>query len=634
MKSFLALCILAIVATAGDRASAQANVIENQSTYLYVDAKAGSDNNSGAQSSPFKTVQAAINKANVLNQQNTGVKVIVNAGTYRELVNIGNYKTTGATLTLQAAVAGTAVISGSDVLTGWNVASGIYTRGWTYTTSACALPGGWPTTFAPIALRSEMIFVNGIPLTQVTAWGDLRPGTFFLNTTYAVLHIYPPAGTDMSTAVVEAAVRPVTFKIENRTNVVLRGLVFQHASNCINTTGANIYSSNNVLVDSVQARWNNWGGMGVYSSNNVTVQNSVANYNGGVGFHASKSQNVLLNFNESDYNNWRGAQAAFYDWGMGGTKLMYERNVTVQNHFSYNNQAQGLWFDTDNKNVTIKNATLSGNVHAALQIERNEGPLTLANSRLCSSGAGVNVLTSTGLTIQNNTFYNNSGTNKGQAEIFITGQAGGRIITDWLTGQSYDLFTTGMVLTGNTFANASQGQFLFGTYLGGNDWTLFASTLNASNNTWYDPNTASAFKIVNGHILALSAWQSAMQTDYSSLWQAPATSPVSACAAPAPTYADFNINLDTNNYTMAAGKAVATVRVNSFGYGPVSLKAEGMPSGVSATLSQASITSGVVTLTFNSTKTAAVQTVPITLFGVSGSRVHSATFYLHVNPLT
>src|SRR3954453_12469881 len=57
MKIFLALCIVAIVVTAGGRASAKANVIENQSTYLYVDAKAGSDNNSGAQSSPLKTVQ-------------------------------------------------------------------------------------------------------------------------------------------------------------------------------------------------------------------------------------------------------------------------------------------------------------------------------------------------------------------------------------------------------------------------------------------------------------------------------------------------------------------------------------------------------------------------------------------------
>ncbi len=633
MKSFLALSILATLAASGVRASAQANVSENQNTYVYVDANIGSDSNSGAQSSPFKTVQAAVNKANQLNQSGVGVKIIVNAGIYRESVNIGNYKTTSATLTLQAAVPGTAVITGSDVLTGWSVSAGIYTRGWTYGVSSCAVPSGWPTTFAPIALRTEMIFVNGAPLTQVTAWADLRPGTFFLNTTYAVLHIYPPTGTDMSTAVVEAAVRPTTFAVENRSNIVLRGLVFEHASNCIDSTGANVYASTNVLVDSVQALWNNWGGFGIYSSSNVTVQNSIASYNGGVGFHGSRDQNVLFNFNESDYNNWRGAQAAFYDWGMGGTKFMWNRNTSVQNHFSYNNQAQGLWFDTDNKNITINNATLSGNVQAALQIERDEGPLTLQNSLLCSSGQGVNVLTSTGVTIQNNTFYNNSGTNKVQAEIYLAGQAGGKVITDWLTGQSYDLFTTGMVLSGNTFENASPGQLVFGTYLAGTDWTLFASTLKSSNNTWYDPATANAFKIVNGHVVGISAWQSAVQTDYTSVWQQPATSPAAACMAPAPAYADFNLNLDTDNYTITSGKAVATIHVNSFGFGPVSLQAEGMPAGVSATLSQSSLTSGAATLTFNSTKTAVAQTVPITLFGVSGSRVHSATFYLHVNPL-
>src|SRR5215469_13639267 len=102
--SFLALCILAIVASASGRAIAQANVVENQTTFLYVDGNVGSDSNSGAQSTTFKTIQAGVNKANSLNQQGIGVKVIVNSAVYREQVNIGNYKSTSATLTIQAAV--------------------------------------------------------------------------------------------------------------------------------------------------------------------------------------------------------------------------------------------------------------------------------------------------------------------------------------------------------------------------------------------------------------------------------------------------------------------------------------------------------------------------------------------------
>ncbi len=633
LKVLFTLFLLATISITGSRTSAQANVVENQSTYIYVDGRLGSDSNSGAQATPFKTIQAAINKASQFNQQGSGVKVIVNAGVYREAVTIGNYKSTSATLTVQAAVAGTAVIAGSNVVNGWAQENSIaYDTPWTDRAGFCALPSGWPATFAPIIQRTEMVFVNGSPLSQVMSWNDLRPGTFFFSDAYQMLHIAPPTGTNMATSVVEVATRPTTLSVVSRNNVVLRGLVFRHAADCINSSGASVYSSSNVLIDSVQALWNNWGGLGIYTSQNITIQNSVGSYNGGTGFLTDQDQNVLFGFNESDYNNWRGAQGAFYDWGMGGTKLFQTHTATVQNHFSYNNQAQGLWFDTDNHNITVNNVTLSGNVQAALQIERDPGPITVQNSHFCSSGQGINVLTSPNLTINNNTFYNNSGTNKYQAEIFIGGQAGGIVINDFLTGQAYDLFTTGMVLTGNTFLDASSGQLVFGTYLGGTDWTQFASTLKAGSNTWYDPATASGFKVVNGHIVNLSVWQSAVQTDYTSTWQASATPPLSVCTPPAASFADFNLNLNSNVYTMSAATATSTARVNSFGFGTVNLQLEGVPSGVTATISQSSLVSGAVTITFKAASTAVKQTVPITLWGISGSRVHSVTFYLNVSP--
>jgi hypothetical protein len=38
-----------------------------------------------------------------------------------------------------------------------------------------------------------------------------------------------------------------------------------------------------------------------------------------------------------------------------------------------------------------------------------------------------------------------------------------------------------------------------------------------------------------------------------------------------------------------------------------------------------------VALTLTAAKTAVTQTVPMTLWGISGSRVHSVTFYVHVS---
>lgn len=636
-KSFLIL-LFAALAMAGGRARSQANVTENQTAYLYVDAQKGSDGNSGTSSLPLKTIQAAINKANTNNQKSIGTKVIINAGVYREFVNVPAIsKQTNATMTLQAATTGTAVIAGSDVLTDWTAEDGnpsIYAHGWTYNFGACAVPAGWSGSFATVALRTEMIFVNNIPLTQVMSYGDMRAGTFYVNEAYDVIHVWPPAGTNMQTAVVEAAVRPQTLNVQGRSNVVLRGVVLRHAATCINKSGATITNSSNMLIDQVQAVWNNWAGLAVSSSSNITVQNSIASYNGGAGFEGYADQNALYSFNESDYNNWRGAQAALYDWGMGGTKLMLMRNTTVQDHFSYNNQAQGLWFDTDNKNITINNATLSGNVLASLQLEANEGPIALTNSTLCSSGGGVNVINTEKLTIKDNTFYNNSGSIKYQAEIFVAGNPGGRVIKDWQTAESYDLFTSGTVMTGNTFEDASTGQNVFGTYLSGDDWAEFANTLNSSGNRWYDPLTAASFKIPNGKLVKLAGWQSATGTDLTSDWALPPASPAAACAIPAPSFADFSVNMDSEAYTMTAGKAIATVRVNSFAFGPVALQVNGLPAGVSASLSQQNLVSGVVTLTLSASKTAKAQNVPISLWAYGNSRVHSATFYVKVVPAT
>ena len=629
------LSVLAIAAagTSACLLSAQANVVENQSTYIYVDANIGNDSNAGTVTSPVRTIQNAINKANVLNQQGIGVKVIVNPGVYREAVSIGNYKTTSATLTVQAAVTGRAIISGSNVVQGWSQQNATtWQAHFTSSTGFCPIPAGWPSGYAPIIQRTEMVFVNGTPLTQVLAFNDMKPGTFYFSDAYQLLHIAPPAGTNMSTAMVEVASRPTTLKVSGRSDVVIRGLVFRHAANCLNTSGASIGSSYNVLVDSVQALWNNWGGLGVYSSNYVTLQNSVASYNGGVGIVTNQDQNLLFNFNESDYNNWRGAQGAFYDWAMGGTKLFQTHTATVQNHFSYNNQGEGLWFDTDNQNITVTNATVAGSVTAALQVERNKGPITVQDSHFCSSGQGINVLTTSSLTVKNNTLYNNSGTNKYQAEIYIAGTNGGIVINDFVTGQPSTLFTTGTTLTGNTFQDASGSQMVFGTYLSGTDWSQFATTLTTSGNTWYNPATTTAFKVPNGKFVNLAGWQSTVQNDYSSVWQLPSVSPAVACAAPAPSFTDFNVVLDNNTYTMSAAKAVATARVNSFGYGTVNLKVSGLPTGVSGSLSQSSLVSGAVTVTFSAAPTAVKQKVPVILWGVSGSRVHSVTIYLNVSP--
>jgi len=631
--SFTALAI------AGFRAHTQ--VIANQvpSGTIYVDSQNGSDvvanvTTAGTATAPLQTIQSAISLANLRNQQQLGTTIVVNPGVYRESINIGSVSgQTAAPLVIQASTTGSTVISGSNVLTGWQPVSGhagTYWHSWSYNFGQCAIPSGWPGPVQTIVRRTEMVFVNGTPLTQVLAESQLRPGTFYVDEGANQLLIRPASGVSVSSATIEAAVRPTIFSISGRSNVTVKGMIFKHANSCINKPAAVITGSSNVVVSGVQAVWNNWGGLGLFGNSGLTVQNSIASHNGGVGFMIVKGVNTTFSYNESDFNNWRGAMGALYDWGMGGAKFFQMHTATVQYHYSYGNQAQGLWFDTDNKNITVNHATVAGSTLAGLQLEANEGPITVENSHLCSSRSGVTTLNQSKLTMKYNTFYNNGGFGQYPGQIFIAGRAGGHVIYDWQTGAYYNTKTTDTVLTSNNFQATASGQHVFGTYLGGSDWSGFAYSLVASGNHWYDPTSSYSFMLPAGHMVNFSGWKSAVGTDYSSYWSSAAAA--SACSIPSQSYTDFTVNLDRQTYSMSTGHGSVGIKVANYGYGTVYLSVSGLPSNVSASFSRTSLSSGVATMSLYATKYAVNKTVPITIWAVSGSRVHPVTFNVHIVP--
>jgi hypothetical protein len=630
---------IAALAIAGIRAQSQAIATLTPSNAIYVDSQKGSDVVSdavtaGSTAAPLQTIQAAVNLANTRNQKNIAATIMVNPGVYREAINIGPVNGgTAAPLVIQASTTGNTVVSGSNVLTGWQPVSGhagVYWHSWTYNFGVCALPSGWPNTMPTIARRTEMVFVNSAPLTQVLSESQLLPGTFFVDEATNQIMIRPASGTNVSTAKIEAAVRPLIFTVYGRSNVTVKGMIFEHANTCMNKPAAVISGSKNVVVNEVQAIWNNWGGIQFAGDTNLTVENSIASHNGGVGFMGDQDVTSTFKYVESDFNNWRGAMGAFYNWGMGGTKLFQMHTATVQNMFAYGNQAQGLWFDTDNKNITVNGATVAGSAMSALQLEANEGPVLVENSHFCTSLAGVTVLNNEKLTMKYNAFYNNGGFGQYPGEIFIAGRAGGHGINDWQTKQYYDLKTTGTVLTSNNFQDVSSGQHVFGTYLSGSDWSGFAYSLVSSGNRWFNPSTAYSFMLPSAHLVNFSGWKSAVGTDYSSFWSLVSVS--GPCAIPATTYTDFTVNLDRETYSMSAGHGTIGIKVDNYGYGTVKLSVNGLPSNVSASLNHSTVYNGVVTLSLSATKYAANKTVPITIWGVSGNRVHPVTVNVHIVP--
>jgi hypothetical protein len=637
LRVFFIALVCCLLAVPFHYAEAQANVVENQNIYLHVNASSGADSNPGSPSQPFRTISAAVAKALANNRAGIGTKVLIDPGVYREFVKISPYNQTSAPITIQATTAGTVKIDGANVLTNWyRKTSNIYAYSWKDTVAGCPLPGGWYTGMPSIVQNNEMVFVNGTPMTQVSSVSQMRPGTFFVNSSYQELDVWPPTGTDMNTATVEAAARRETLEVDNGKNMVFRGIILQHAASCMNQNGANVYNSSNILFDNVQVYWNNWGGLGISGSNHYTVQNSTANYNGGVGLAAFEVKSALYQNNETDYNNWRGEMVGLYDFAQGGTKLMHAHGITVNSHRSYNNAAQGLWFDTDNTNVTVANSQLVGNTVAGLQLEANQGPVTVQNSSMCSSGMGVHLINTNDLTMTGNVFYNNGGQNFQNGNFFLAGKAGGRVFTNFETGQTETTFTENTKLENNVLTAANSSQFVFNTYLSGSDWSKFINSLQSNNNYWYNTQQTSAYIVTLGKHVTFGGWRSVSGQDYNSSW-AQASTYARGCGVPGPAYKDFHVQAHNAAayvpaYYMSNGSVSIPLQVKSYGYGSVQLSVYGLPSGVSASFSPSTLTSGNSTLTLRASSSAAAQTVPITVFAASGSRVHTITLKVGIRP--
>lgn len=640
-----AIALSAGIALTG-RAFAQANVIEDEPVTIYVNDQTGSDSNPGSSSQPVATIQQGINLAMVQVRNAIGADVLIAPGVYREAISVPAVWT-GAALTVQAQTSGTVYVDAADVLTnGSPTGSGAYIYPWIDTVGGCTLPPGWITGMPPVVLANEMVFINGSHLSQVMSTSQLIPGTFYVNALAQEVEIYPTSGTNMATAQVIISDRRSTLTAIAAENVVFRGLVLQHAASCMNTDGANVSSSSNILFDHMQFRWNNWGAFGINVSSNITVQNSTMSYNGGLGFMGYQIQYGLFSNDEADYNNWRGEMVGFYDFAQGGFKFGRARNVTINGFRGYNNQAEGLWFDTDDESVTVNNSVLVGNATENLKLEANEGPITVTGNTLCSGGVGVMLMDSANVSLSNNYLYGNQSagniqtfgylTTAQNGQVYLAGAQGGRSYLNSQTGAWVTTENRNLTFTNNTFVDSGSGQYLFNTYLSGYDWTDFLDSFYSTGNTWYDSSNSNSFRVPNGQTTSFGGWQNYTGQDYTSQWLSQNYS--TACGVPAPVYPDFallarNAVNFIQSYTMVNGALTIPLQVKSFGFGPVHLSARGLPQGVNAAFSSSSLVSGSSILTLTASSTAAAQRVPITIFGTAPNRTHSLTLWVKVNPI-
>jgi parallel beta-helix repeat protein len=475
------ICLSIGTAYICQRAFAQPFVLETPSIYVDASEERASDSNSGSRGAPLRTIQRAVDLAARSLAHKLPVRIIVGPGTYREAITItGLGHPSDPALTIEARVKGQTIVSGSDVWIGWRRDSGrMLVHKWQYAWGTAPNPRGWPE-LQQIVRKREMVFVNGVALEQSLGLPLPKPGTFAVDGASIVVN--PPSNTDPQLATIEVAVRPVLLKSSGHANnLTLRGLVFEHANTAAGygTNAAVVLAGSNITLEDCKFDRNNWVGLSIATADHIRLVNCTADNNGENGISMWRVSQLQATNLSTSGDNWRGAAGNFLGWDADGFKALSLHDATFINYRALNNRAGGMWLDTDNVNIVIRDAVVSHNLTNGFFFEKNQGPIVVSGSTIARNrDSGVQGSYSTNVSLIDDLICANEVT-----QVRIAGRDGVIHISDHWNGQPYQLSSAHWKIQNSRIIATSGSQGLVGTYLS-SSWPDFASTLTSNNNLW------------------------------------------------------------------------------------------------------------------------------------------------------
>lgn len=357
------------------------------------------DGNPGTADRPLRTIQAAVNLARRHARAGEGTRILIGPGVYRETVDISG-RADNAPLIIEARPTGRAVISGSDLFTEWRQVgpgAGVWEHHWPHRFGWVDNP--WPglMPMTTPGLRRELLFIDSRPMRQVFARENLEAGTYFVDEEGGRLLLQTPAGSDPRRRRVEVSVRPTAptgphsklMRLNEVSNVIIRGLVFEHAASMpFSDPALMLRRVNNIIIEDCTMRWNNGEGLSG-EGRNVIFRRVVAGDNGTLGMSGSW-RNALIEQCQTNRNNWRGMLFGVTGWAPCGFKFAYVDGMILRDHQAIQNGASGGWFDDQNRNVLIERFNGLNNFRSGLSLEANTGPIVVRSSILMGNSVGLN----------------------------------------------------------------------------------------------------------------------------------------------------------------------------------------------------------------------------------------------------
>ena len=355
---------------------------------------AADDDKHGTPDAPFATLRYACLAAARAKDAGVGVKLVLASGTYRETAEIPapphGQADTDAPLVIEAAERDQAIIDGADTEgrtpSTWKIENNHWTHPWPFVRAKATVhkPGFEPTANA--AYRSgDMVSVNGTPLRQVNSEAELAPGCFWGSVTRsgpgrgreafnARVIVQPPEDTPLEGAVIQVSTRAGGIKIDQRRNVVVRGVMCQHAANPAgagsgsDAAGVSLTGCSNVLLEDVLSQWNDGMGLAASKCAGLTLRRVRLLHNGGIGLMAEAGENLFSEDCEVSFNHFRGEWAGGLEAGnvfaIAGSNL---RGATWLRLHVLGNTCRGLEANGA-QDVTIEDAVLQDNVAGGILV--------------------------------------------------------------------------------------------------------------------------------------------------------------------------------------------------------------------------------------------------------------------------
>ena len=411
-RSLKAVVMIVLVTSCAVDAKASEDVAWRESHV----STAGHEDGDGTPARPMATIAGAIRAALSFKGP---VRIAVEPGTYRE----GALRITRRDwpLVIESTGPDQVVVSGSDVWTRWEIRDQTIVTDWTEDWGEYDLDAGFPKRdregLQAAGKRSEMVFVDGVLMTQVTEADMLRAGTFLVDLEHGELLVHLSERKSLDEVLIEIGVRPNLLIMLQAHDVTLRGLTFQHAvahpgrkasgfeAYAVAIFGEHVSGNTNsksdpqrmfcerITIEDCRFVFNNRTGLTIANTKHLTARRCQFDDNGITGVGANRHRHVVFEDCTFNRNNWRLDRLGHvYGWGPAGTKHLFADDIIFRGCTFNDNYATGFWMDMGNSNIVARDCEMKRNTGCGLYFEWSPGPMLVEDCDIVGNGLNTPVI--------------------------------------------------------------------------------------------------------------------------------------------------------------------------------------------------------------------------------------------------